>query len=363
MLCCICCRRAAASIHIGRKETKMNGYERVIKALKLEEPDRVPTFEWEIDKKVINAITPGKTISEFVYAMDIDGFCADLNYKTEKIDETLFQDEWGIVKRDTGEAHTFPVDGPIKSKKDLDKYIPPDPKDPERYRTLENYLRNYGKDKAVILHLNDVWSIPSRLMPFEDFILNIVEEPDFIKALVNMAVDVNIEMAKEAVKRGARIAFTGDDFAYNSGPLCSPGMFKEIFAPALKRCVHAYKDLGLYVIKHTDGNIMPIIDMIVDAGFDCLDPIDPIAGMDLEFIKKKYGRRIAIKGNVNCAYTLATGTVEETIVETKKCLKIAAPGGGYILSSSNSIHSSVKPENYIAMLDTLKEFGTYPLAV
>ena len=85
----------------------MNGYERIIAALRREEPDRVPTFEWEIDKKVIHAITPGKTLPEFVYAMDLDAICVDLNYKTEKIEEMLFRDEWGIVKRDTGEAHTF----------------------------------------------------------------------------------------------------------------------------------------------------------------------------------------------------------------------------------------------------------------
>ena len=193
--------------------------------------------------------------------------------------------------------------------------------------------------------------------------MKIVEEPELIEGVVNMAVDVNIEMAKEAAKRGAKIAYTGDDFAYNSGPMCSPATFRRIFAPAMKRCIQAYKEIGLYVIKHTDGNIMPIIDMIVDAGFDCLDPIDPIAGMDLAYIKQTYGGRIAIKGNVNCASTLVSGTVEETVAETKQCLKTAAPGGGYILSSSNSIHSSINPENYVAMLNTLKEFGNYPISL
>ena len=60
-----------------------------------------------------------------------------------------------------------------------------------------------------------------------------------------------------------------------------------------------YKDRGLLIIKHTDGEIMPLIDMIVDSGIDCLDPIDPTAGMDLAEIKMKYGKRIAIKGNVD----------------------------------------------------------------
>ena len=99
--------------------------------------------------------------------------------------------------------------------------------------------------------------------------------------------------------------------------------------------------------------------MIVDSGFDCLDPIDPIAGMDLQKVKTDYGDRITLKGNVDCSATLSFKTEKETIEETKKCLEIAMPGGGYILSSINSIHSAVKPENYTAMLDTLKKFGKY----
>ncbi len=119
-----------------------------------------------------------------------------------------------------------------------------------------------------------------------------------------------------------------------------------------------YKELGLYVIKHTDGNLWPIIDMLVDSGIDCLDPIDPIAGMDLAEVKAKYGNRIALKGNVDCASLMTFGTPEETAEATREALRQGMPGGGYILSSSNSIHSGVKPENYLAMLDTLRQFGT-----
>jgi uroporphyrinogen decarboxylase len=123
--------------------------------------------------------------------------------------------------------------------------------------------------------------------------------------------------------------------------------------------MQGYKELGLYVIKHTDGNIWPIIDMIIDSGIDCLDPIDPQAGMDLAEVKEKYGHRVAIKGNVDCAQLLTFGTPQEVIEVTKGALRQGMPGGGFILSSSNSIHSGVKPENYIAMVQTLHEFGKY----
>lgn len=339
----------------------MTSEERVINTLKREPVDRVATFEWLIDKKVREAIHPGTTEEEFAYKMDLDAICVDLNYTKVEIEPHVYQDEWGMVKKDTGEAHTFPVRGPIKTLKDLKKYEPPDPYIPERYISLERMLAEHRGQKAVILHLNDVFSIPSRLMVFDDFLMSTVDNPKLIEGLVELSVEVNLQLAKEAVKHGVKVIYTGDDYAYNSGPMISPRTFKKLFFPGLYKVMQGYKDLGLYIIKHTDGNIRALLEMIVDSGIDCLDPIDPVAGMDLAEMKQKYGDRIALKGNVDCAHTLTFKSVEETMEETKNCLRIAAPGGGYILSSSNSIHSAVKPENYVAMIDTLKKYGTYPL--
>jgi uroporphyrinogen decarboxylase len=141
----------------------------------------------------------------------------------------------------------------------------------------------------------------------------------------------------------------------------SPASFRELFYPGLCRAMRGFKELGLFVIKHTDGNLWPIIDMIVDSGIDCLDPIDPMAGMDLAEVKTRYGSRIALKGNVDCSHLMTLGSPEEVAAATRAAIRTGAPGGGYILSSSNSIHSSVKPENYLALMRTLEEYGRYPI--
>lgn len=339
--------------------TQLTSEERLLRTLRRQDTDRVPTFEWLIDPAVMNALFPGTNYEKFCYQAELDAICVDCDYSSEKIGNGLIRDEWGMIKKDSAQAHSYPVDGPIRSLKDLEGYTPPDAGKPERYRSIERAVREHAGKKALILHLNDVFSIPSRLMPFEHFMMLLLDEPETIKTLVEISVDTNLAMAKEAVKRGIRIVYTGDDYAYNSGPMISPIQFREIFYPGLYRVMRGYKELGLLVLKHTDGDIMPLIDMIVDSGIDCLDPIDPVAGMSLALIKKTYGDRIAIKGNVDCAHTLTFKGVGETIAETKKCLKIGMPGGGYILSSSNSIHSNVKPENYTAMLETLREFGNY----
>lgn len=338
---------------------ELTSEERMIRVLNKQQPDRVPHFEWYIDNKVIDALSPGSDYEKFCYEMGIDAICVDVDFEKKEIGKGLIQDEWGMIKKDTGEAHTYPVDGPVRTLEDAEKYKPPDHLKAGRYDSVEKAIKEHEGKKAVILHLNDVFSIPSRLMPFEDFLIKVYEEPEIVKILIKMNVDINLKMAEEAVKRGIKIVYTGDDFAHKSGPMISPQKFREIFYPELKRVVSGYKELGLFVIKHTDGNIMPILDMIIDSGFDCLDPIDPIAGMDLQQMKEDYGNMISLKGNVDCSTTLSFKAESETVEETKRCLNIAMPGGGYILSSSNSIHSAVKPQNYLAMLDTLKKFGKY----
>jgi uroporphyrinogen decarboxylase len=139
----------------------------------------------------------------------------------------------------------------------------------------------------------------------------------------------------------------------------SPDQFRELFFPYYMKVMTAYKDIGFLVIKHCDGDVLPIIDMLTAPPINCYDPMDPSAGMKLSWFKEKYGDRLCLKGNVDCAQTLTFGSVDETVQETKECLRIGMPGYGYICSSSNSLHSKVKPENYRAMLDTIQSFGVY----
>lgn len=343
---------------------ELTSAERMMRVLRREEPDQVPHFEWLVDRKVREALCPGcKTYNEFVVRMGHDAVTADLNFKKERIGSNLWRSEWGYISQDTPEEHGIEVESPIKTMADFERYTAPDPHAPGRYKSIEETIREYEGKKAVIVHLNDVFSLPRYLMGMENLLMSIITAPDLVRAVVEMSVDINLEMAKEVAARGAKIVYTGDDYAGNRGPFMSPQHFREIFYPGLRRVIGGFKELGLYVIKHTDGNLWPIIDMIIDSGIDCLDPIDPQGGMDLAEVKEKYGDRIALKGNVDCAHLMTFGMPEEVIAATKEALRKGASGGGFILSSSNSIHSAVKPENYQAMLQTLEKYGRYPISL
>jgi uroporphyrinogen decarboxylase len=339
---------------------ELSSKERILRVLQRQEPDRVPHFEWLVDRQVRDAILPGcADHNEFAVRVGQDAVIVDPNFINTPLPGGRYLSEWGYIGQKTQEEHGIEVESPIRSLADFERYTPPDPHAPGRYAAVEQALATYGDRYAVIVHLNDVFSIPRTLMGMEHLLMAVAAEPELVQALVEMSVDVNLAMAKEIARRGAQFVYTGDDLAWNKGPLMSPRHFRTLLYPGLRRVMHGFKELGLLVIKHTDGNLWPIIDMIVDSGIDCLDPIDPLAGMDLAEVKARFGQRIALKGNVDCASLMTYGTPEETAAAARLALRQGMPGGGFILSSSNSIHSGVKPENYLALVHTVHEFGHY----
>jgi uroporphyrinogen decarboxylase len=342
---------------------ELTSVERVMRVLRNEEPDRIPHFEWIIDHRVREAIIPGCSMEEFTVRMGLDAILTGPDFRKQQIDEQRYRNEWGVVSQYTAEEHSVPLEAPIQTLDDLEHYTPPDPHAPGRYASLDRLVKKYKGKLAVGVHLNDVFSIPRYLIGYEGLLMALAADKELVRKLVAMSVEVNMEMAHEVARRGADFVFTGDDYASTTGPLMSPATFRELFAEPLKRVVTEFKQQGLAVIKHTDGNIMALVEMILDSGIDCLDPIDPVAGMDIERMKRDYGGRVALKGNVDCAHTLTFGTEEDTVRETKEVIRKAAHGGGLILSSSNSIHSSVKPGNYLAMWNAIRMYGKYPISL
>jgi len=340
----------------------MTSVERVFTVLERKEPDVIPTFEWKVAPNVIEAFVPGGDYFDFVEKVGHDVVCTAPVYEKKWVNKDTFIDEFGITRCLIGpDKYPVAIDHPIKSLSDIKHYEPPPLESPLRFKKIDAAVKRFKGEKAILVNLHDVFSFPRDLRGMEQLFMDFILCPELVREVVGFSVDYNIELARLVKKHGTEIIGIGDDFADNKGPFISPKMFREFLYPEMKRVVKAYKDLGFYVIKHSDGNLMPIIDMIIETGIDCLDPIDPLAGMDIGFIKQKYGDRIAIKGNVDCVTTLQNGTPQQVEEEVRECIRRAARGGGYIISSSNSLHSGVKPELYQVMLDSIQKYGVYPI--
>lgn len=338
----------------------MHGKQRIAAALCRERPDRVPTFEWFIDEGVGKALTGSTDPVDVVDALDIDGINVRADYGAEDCGPDAYTDEWGATRKRTGDCIAAVTQSPIARIADHTDYRFPAADAPHRFHTLERAVERLGDKRAIILNLRDGFSDMRDLLGYEEALMQFMLEPECFAELLDRVVEYNLELARIAVQRyGVSIVATTDDVANAQGLLLPPDRYLETIGPAFKKVMQGYKALGCSIIKHCDGYITPLIDFWIECGIDCLDPIDPDAGYRISGMKQAYGDRICLKGNIDCKGALCHGTPEEVEAEVRQCLLDGGPSGGLILSSSNTIHRGVKPENYTAMLSALRTFGTH----
>ncbi len=344
----------------------MNSYERVKTALALKKPDRVPIMELSIDSKVINAACPeAKDQADFAEIVGLDAVtCLGISHfnKISENSDGTYVDEWGVLyKKGGSETISHPIKGPIRTMYDLEHYVPPDPDAPHRLGNLPELVKRFKGKKAIIFLQRAAFMWSAYLNGLDNLLMNFLIQPEFAHALLDKVLAVNEKTARNAIKAGADIIVAGDDYASSRSPLMSPDLFRKFILPRLKKFVDAVHEEGGYIIKHTDGNIWPLLDMMVNTGIDAINPMEPVAGMDIGEVKQRYGDRVCLVGNIDCGELLSNGSVEEVEAAVKECISKASSGGGHIICSSNSIHSSVKPENYLAMIKATEKFGKYPI--
>jgi len=339
----------------------MTSFDRFMTALELKEPDRVPVWELIINEPTLSALFGTCSSLDFVEKAGLDGVTIFENNLSSPVGPGTAKDEWGILWRTTDTPIPYPVEGPIRSEEDLNDYQPPDPLVPHRLQDLEQAVKRFKDSKAVVFLTHDAFEFSHYLRGTEGLLMDYALNSRLAHRLARLVVDYKKEVMLAAIDLGADVIVSGDDYAFRTGPLMSPANFKEFILPYLKEMIRAAHRKGVPFIKHTDGNIWPILDDLVSAGIDALDPLEPLAGMDIGEVKEAYGDRIALVGNVDCTEILPHASQEEVVEAVKETIAKASPGGGHILASSNSIHPGVKPENYRAMLEAARRFGAYAL--
>jgi len=172
-------------------------------------------------------------------------------------------------------------------------------------------------------------------------------------------VDHMLEQAPQLLAAGVEGFALCADYCYNSGPWCSPAMFADFVTPFLTRLTKGLRDLGAYVIKHTDGNIMPILDQLVASQPHALHSLDPQAGVDMAEVKRLVGNQVCLVGNVNCGL-LQTGTDEEVRESARYALVHGMPGGGFAFALSNVVFKGMPLERYELVQRVRHEIGVYP---
>jgi uroporphyrinogen decarboxylase len=184
------------------------------------------------------------------------------------------------------------------------------------------------------------------------------QRPGSIKRAIERLADFNVQVIRQIAEAGADFVISGGDYCEEKGPMVPTRFFREVIFPNLKRQVEEAHRRKMKFIKHTDGNINPLLGDMAEI-VDGLHSLDPTAGVDIGKVKDQYGDRLVLMGNV-AVDSLANRTTEEVINETKECIRKASRGGGYILSSSNSWAAGAKLDNCLALLSAGRKYGVYP---
>ncbi len=238
-------------------------------------------------------------------------------------------------------------------------FLHPNPGGHEELFRLIDIIREKSGDRYfLMIHGDATYSIPDG-NAMTDFSYRIADDPEGLKSQASAMVDHALASAERIKAHGGLDGFAlCADYCLNTGPFLSPSLFSEFVTPYLARLIQGYRDMGFYTIKHTDGNIMPILDQLVQANPHALHSIDPQAGVDIAEVKRLYGDRVCLIGNVNCGL-LDTGTDEEVVESTRYALRSGMPGGGYVFSTSNCIYTGMRLARYELMLDVWRREGNY----
>ena len=250
--------------------------------------------------------------------------------------------------------------GAIGSHADFDAFAWPDPDrmDLSAYDEADRLLPQAMK---VFAHVGKVFNATWWLMGLETFSIALMEDPSLVARVFEKVCAIQGRMIERILEhKSIGMVWHADDLAYKAGLMVSPAIFRTYVFPFYKRMNKLCHERGVLCAFHSDGDINAVVEDIIAAGFDALNPLEPPC-MDIVALKQKVAGRITLIGNIDLAYTLTLGTPAEVDAEVRERIRVLAPGGGYCLSSANSIPDYVPFENFMTMRDAWLKYGRYPI--
>ena len=351
--------------------TTMTSRERVLRALARQEPDRVPFLEPVISENValdLLHLPPspggGNEIGQSGEDVLIGPLFDSPFYQPIDLAIDLGLDGFGMylflrhegVKQDI-DGRTMIRQGGVRSRADFNRIRLPDPDDAAIYAPYRHFVERYRDSGYALYAFLNIGSDPVILgMGLEHFAIAVYEQPDLVADLFDLYTDWYARAAVHLCEIGFDFLWFADDIAYKTAPYVSPKTFHDLFLPRFRKVV---QNVNLPWIFHSDGNLFPIMEDLLSLGMAGLHPLEPEA-MNLVELKRRVGNRVCLVGHISVD-RLSRGTPEEIDQLVAGAIRVAAPGGGYIAASSNSVTSYCRPENVRAMADAIMRYGRYPL--
>lgn len=342
-------------------------FERFRTALARREPDRVPFAELIVEPDVKAAFLgrPIEGLADEVAFWTAAGYdaCPIVLSLIKpgravggQVTESYSVYEQHYTERTWAEMHQ----GVIAGRDDCARYDWPDVERMD-FSVLDAAASLLPDGMKLSVTLGKIFTTNWLLQGAESFYLNVHDDPELVEAIyqrLGPLVYATFERVVEHPAVGS--IWHPDDLAGTAGLLVSAEHFRRFVFPWYARMGRICRQLDKPMIFHSDGDISSVLDDLVAAGFSGLHPIDPKA-MDIVDLKRRYGDRLALIGNIDMDFPLSRGTPEDVAAVVAQRIRDVAPGGGYVLSSGNSVAEYIPLANYQAMLRAGHEHGRYPI--
>ena len=336
----------------------MNSRERVAMALRCEQPDRVPRCEVAVDRALAMKIMDwGDPVSQ---AHNIEANWYSVA-ESKELAHRLSLDNLSCIMRAPVYAEKLPGqdgrlfygDGLIKTEADLGMLELPDPTEDSFYDEARKFVEEKEDFSAWVV--TRIGIFPTILsMGLENFSVALFENRDFVEAVLDRYCNWIEVVAERVCALDFDVFVSTDDMAFKTAPYFSPEIFKELVLPRYQRVA---EKITLPWVVHSDGNLLPFLDDLVEVGITGLHPLEKGA-MDIRDVKKRYGDRLCLLGNLDLNI-LGMGTREDVRDEVRGLIEDVGPGGGYIITSGNSLAGYLLPENVLAFSEAVLEYGEY----
>ncbi len=383
----------------------MNSRERVLTALKHQEPDRIPfdlggtvttgihhiTYRnlldylgyHNLEVNVIEIIQQLADIHDVIFErLKVDvlpvygGLPSEWNLEIKDDgNRTTFIDQWGIgwqKPKENGlyydlKSHPF---ADMETPQEVEKYKFPNPEDPARFEGKKEETLKLHEKTGAALALAGISAgfleMAYWLRGYEQLFMDMASDHKMFEAILEKTVEHKIKYWQKALRLFGEeidVVVEADDFASQNGMIMSPDTYRKFIKPRQKRLFDAIKEVkeDVFIFYHSCGAVSDIIPDMIEVGVEALNPVQvSAANMDSKKLKKEFGKDITFWGGaVDTQNVLNSGTPEEVREEVKRRIDDFAPGGGFIFSPVHNVQADVPPENYMAMWETWNEYGKY----
>ena len=285
----------------------------------------------------------------------------------ENSETAMVTDEWGGTLEKWKKTTATPIHRSygIKDISEAGEYM-------RRYEQIDNktvdakQFREYQKcvaqgDFIAVFPMEPAWFIIEHLLGFEEGIMAFLTNPGEVthamRTLMNYSLGHICWLIEEKKMKFDALYFSAD-LCFKNGMLFSPQVYRDHIMPIHREYRKFCDEHDMFLMLHCDGDVREFIPLIIESGFQAIEPLEARAGNDVRLLKPLYGDKITFFGNIN-ADIIASGTetqIREEVISKVNCAK---QGGGYMYHIDHSVPPTISLDNYRLLNRLLKENGKY----